>query len=327
MWIFHGMAERTESISLRTAQKAALTIGLAMGISLVASSVRAQAITACVNNKSGAVSIISKGSCPKNTHAIVLNPPPSTTLTVQKLNIVNGSNKVLASLGPTADGNVLTFFDSGGNKTLTIGDSADETAVGATAWDNNKIISGTGMPRVVWGESNSFNNPTDGLGDAVLDDDGNIRTGFGTSLDLTENSMYAINADGSSEGIGTFKTGFRGYFANDATSPASRQYGGLATNGDSVWGQVDTKGILRVSAVQQVTDELNPANRKGNGFAIWDPNGLQEASMAAFIDGSLVGFNVVDPNNIDRFSVYLTTQNGLNLDTRDQNGTVTGHLP
>ena len=30
--------------------------------------------------------------------------------------------------------------------------------------------------------------------------------------------------------------------------------------------------------------------------------------MGAFTDGSLTGFNIVDPNNFDRFSAYLTTQ-------------------
>jgi hypothetical protein len=267
---------------------------------------------------------------PEKTQGVVLNPPPATTLTVQKLNIVDASNRVRASIGSTSDGNVLTFFDSASGKTLTIGNNATETGVGTTAWDNNKIIPGTGVPRVGWGESNPSNPKTNlgsGFGDVVYDGNGNARTGFGMSYDLTTNAVYAINANGSSEGVGSFSTGFDGYYANDASTPTSRQYGGLNPNGDSVWGEVDTNGVLRVSAVQQVATEVDSAGRQGNGFAIWDPNGLQEASTAAFIDGSLAGFNVVDPNNIDRFSVYLTTQNGLNLDTRDQNGNVTGHLP
>ena len=81
MRIIHGTEERQRSISTKAGiRAAALTVGLTIGISLVASSARAQAITACVNNKSGAVTIrssLEKGSCPKNTHAIVLNPAPS----------------------------------------------------------------------------------------------------------------------------------------------------------------------------------------------------------------------------------------------------------
>jgi hypothetical protein len=84
--------------------------------------------------------------------------------------------------------------------------------------------------------------------------------------------------------------------------------------------------VVRVSA-RQVPPNFVIDDRKGNGFAISDQNGTQEASMGAFTDGSLAGFNVVDPNNIDRFSAYLTTLNGMNVDTRDQNGNVTGHLP
>ena len=234
---------------------------------------------------------------PKKTQGVVLNPPPATTLTVQKLNIVDASNRVRASIGSTSDGNVLTFFDSAGGKTLTIGNNATETGVGTTAWDNNKIIPGKGVPRVGWGESNPSNPKTNlgsGFGDVVYDGNGNARTGFGMSYDLTTNAVYAINANGSSEGVGSFSTGFDGYYANDASTPTSRQYGGLNPNGDSVWGEVDTNGVLRVSAVQQVATEVDSAGRQGNGFAIWDPNGLQEASTAAFIDGSLAGESTED---------------------------------
>jgi hypothetical protein len=324
MKIFQGTEGRTQSLSSREI-RVALMVGLAIGIGLVASSARAQTITACVNNKSGAVTITSKGSCPKNTHAIVLNPAPSPTLTVQTLNVVDSSNHTVATLGKDANGNHLTFFDASGNRTMTLGNNANESFTGFATFDNNNIIAGTGVVRTVFGESNP-NAGIGGFGASVFDGNSVQRTGFGLSFDLSNNDFFAINADGSSEGIGSFSTGFDGYYANDASSPASRQYGGLNPNGDSVWGEVDTNGVLRVSAVQQITTEIDSAGRKVNGFAIWDPNGLQEASMAAFIDGSLAGLNVVDPNNIDRLSAYLY-QNVMNVDTRDGSGNVTGHLP
>lgn len=52
--------------------------------------------------------------------------------------------------------------------------------------------------------------------------------------------------------------------------------------------------------------------------------------MAAFVDGSLAGFDTFDPNNVLRYAAFLT-QNGntssMNVDTFDANGTVTAHMP
>ena len=320
---------------------AAIAIGL--GSSMLASSVRAQTVTACVNGKSGAVTIrssLEKGSCPKGTQPIVLNPvaaPSPTalklqTLTVQTINVVDTSNRLRASVGQTTDGNVLTFFDSSGHKTLTVGNNATESAVGATAWDGNKIIAGAGVPRVGWGESNPNSELSDGFGDRVYDADGNTRTGFGMSYDLVTNAIYANNADGSSEGIGTFATGFQGYYVNDATTPASRQFGGIYFDsnigGDvNEIGLVDTNSVLRVSAAQVPANFVNSAGHSGNAFVLWDQNGQQQAAMAALDDGSLAGFDTFDPNNQLRFGAFLTPTNGMNVDTYDASGNVTGHLP
>jgi hypothetical protein len=156
---FQDTAGRSGSTSWNASYRAALTIGLAMSISLVASSARAQAITACVNDKNGAVSIISEGSCPKKTHPVVLNSGSSPTLTVQTLNVVDSSNHPVATLGKNANGNLLTFFDSGGNKTMTLGNNANESFAGLVTWDNNKVIPGSGVVRTVFGESNPISVP------------------------------------------------------------------------------------------------------------------------------------------------------------------------
>ena len=63
-------------------------------------------------------------------------------INVQQINLVSAGGKVLASLGTTADGNLLTFFDSSGKKTLTIGNSADGTFAGLATWDGNSIFPG-----------------------------------------------------------------------------------------------------------------------------------------------------------------------------------------
>ncbi len=332
MRIFHGTAADSGQVSTNAGYRRAPAIGLAMGISLVASMARAQAITACVNSKNGTVSIrssLEKGSCPKGTQPIVLVSGTASTLTVQTLNVVDASNHTIATLGKTATGNHLTFFDSAGKRTMTVGNNVNESFTGLATFDDNNIIAGTGVVRTVFGESNPNAGATAGFGASVFDGDSVQLAGFGPSFDLSNNGVtFTDDASGSSAGIGTFEdTNFAGYFASDPNG-TSRQYGGLSLDGTSnFWAEADPNGVTRVSAAQVQPDFADNAGRKGNAFVIWDQNGLEEASMGAFTDGSLTGFNIVDPNNFDRFSAYLTTQNGMNLGTRDQNGNVTGHLP
>jgi hypothetical protein len=271
--------------------------------------------------------------------AVTLSVPWATgagpilkVVSTQQLNLVNASGRVLASLGATSDGNVLTFFDSSGKKTLTFGNNANETLAGAAAWDNNNIIPGTGKVRVTWGESNPNAGPISGFGASVYDGNGRVKTGFGTTYDLTTNDVFVIDSDGSSTGIGSFQaTKFKGFFTNDSNG-ITREFGGLIFNSaisDNLneIGLADPNGVVRVSAAQLPLDFVNPQNRRGNAFVVWDANGLQQAAMGALADGSLAGFDTVDPNNVTRLAAFLSTQNGMNIDTFDGSGNLTGHLP
>jgi hypothetical protein len=306
MQISHGPKGRMQSNRWNTGSRVALTIGLATAISLVASPVRAQTVTACVNSKSGAVTIrssLQKGSCPKGTQPIALVSGTAPTLTVQTLNVVDANNHTIATLGKTATGNHLTFFDSSGNRTMTVGNNVNESFAGLATFDNNNVIAGTGVVRTVFGESNPNAGATAGFGASVFDGDSVQLSGFGPSFDLSNNGVsFTDDASGSSAGIGTFQhTNFAGYFASDPNG-TSRQSGGLSLDGTTnIWLEQDPNGTTRVSASQVTPNFVNSAGRGGNAFVIWDQNGLEEASMGAATDGSLAGFNVVDPNNIDRF--------------------------
>jgi hypothetical protein len=258
--------------------------------------------------------------------------PALKVLSAQQINLVNTSGTILASLGPTSDGNVLTFFDSAGKKTLTCGENASETFTGCTTWDNNKVIPGNGVIRTVFGESNPNVGAVSGFGALVVDGSGRTRTSFGTSYDLTKNYIAAADLDGSSTGIGSFQaTKFKGFFTNDSNG-VTREFGGLTFNSaisDNIneIGLADSNGVVRVSASQVPPDFVNAQNHRGNAFALWDANGLQQAAMAALDDGSLAGFDTIDPNNVVRLAAFLSTQNGMNIDTFDGNGNLTGHLP
>ncbi len=332
MRIFHTTAGRSEPFSSNAGYRQALTIGLAMGISLVASSARAQTVTACVNGKNGAVTIrssLEKGSCPKGTQPIVLVSGMASTLTVQTLNVVDTNNHTIATLGKTATGNHLTFFDASGNRTMTVGNNVNESFTGLATFDNNNVIAGTGVARTVFGESNPNAGATAGFGASVFDGDSVKLSGFGPSFDLSNNGVsFTDDASGSSAGIGTFQhTNFAGYFASDPNG-TSRQFGGLSLDGTSnFWAEADPNGVTRVSAAQEPSNFVNGAGHSGNAFVLWDQNGLQQAAMAALDDGSLAGFDTIDSNNVVRLSAFLTTAHGRNVDTYDASGNTTGHLP
>src|SRR5262249_37304454 len=82
------------------------------------------------------------------------HPGGPAVISAPQINLVNASGQVLASLGVTTDGTVLTFFDSLGQKTLTLGNNAKESFAGLATWDNNKVIPGTGIVRTDFGEAN-----------------------------------------------------------------------------------------------------------------------------------------------------------------------------
>jgi hypothetical protein len=114
--------------------------------------------------------------------------------------------------------------------------------------------------------------PTAGFGASVFDGNSVQRTGFGLSFDLSSNEIYAVDANGTSTGIGVFPSKFAGYFANDVNG-ITRQFGGLSLDGmTNIWDEQYPNGVTRVSAAQVAPDFVNPANRRGNAFVLWDQN-------------------------------------------------------
>jgi hypothetical protein len=109
----------------------------------------------------------------------------SANTNVQSINLVDASNKVLATLGPAADGGgVLTFFDSNGKRLIGLGMSDDATAAGLRAFDGNTLASGNGVVRTAFGVA-SAENGSPGFGLLVAGADSTIRLSLGSSLDGT----------------------------------------------------------------------------------------------------------------------------------------------
>lgn len=83
--------------------------------------------------------------------------------------------------------------------------------------------------RAAFGEGTSTT--ASGFGANVFDGGGKVRTGFGLSQDLIDAEFFAIDANGSATGIGTFDaTNFAGVFASDLNG-VSRQDDGITLDG------------------------------------------------------------------------------------------------
>jgi len=264
MKLFHGAKHPGRPIDWEARVSAALTAGcLMVAIGIIASAVRAQTITSCVNTKSGAVSVISKGSCPKNTNPVVLNPTSVQTLTVKTLEVVDSNNHTVATLGKDSNGDLLTFFDSKGKRTLTLGNDATETFAGLETFDGNNIIMGDGIARTAFGEIAGadplLNNPKlQSFGERSFDSSGSLRSFSELVLGLTADGDSVFNANVTTGKLfptqiefGASKSqNFAGFDIVDSTGFA-RQDVNLSLDGTmNSWAESDTNGVNRVLAQQ-----------------------------------------------------------------------------
>ena len=120
---------------------------------------------------------------------------------MQSINLVDGSNKVLATLAAAPDGGgALTFFDSNGKRLIGVGVSDDGTAAGVGAFDGNTLASGNGVLRTTFGVGGIENFDGGGFGLVVVGADGATnRVSIGSSLDGTTLPSYVSLFDGSGD--------------------------------------------------------------------------------------------------------------------------------
>jgi hypothetical protein len=200
---------------------------------------------------------------------------------VQQLNLVNGSNQVLASLGTTTDGNVMTFFDSSGNKTMTFGNKADGTFTGLATYDGNSIFPGTGQYRATFGEANA-SNINGGFGFGVFDAAGKLRATAGTTPDVTQGIFETLDPNGSVAGIIDDDKTFldQGFFSNDLNGK-NRIFVGNSLDGTTfdVAETVDPNG-----SVAGITDD--DKTFLDQGFFANDLNGKNRVFAGNSLDGT-----------------------------------------
>ncbi len=333
MRFLHSTAGRGGAISSNGAYRAALTIGLAMSISLVASSARAQAITACVNSKNGAVTIrssLEKGACPKGTEPIVLNPmaaPSPTalklqTLTVQTINVVDAGNNTVATLEKNSNGNLLTFFDSNGHKTVELGNTANETSAGMSIWDGNNVVPGNGVPRETVGESNPGAGSVNGFGVGVYDGAGKVRSGLYLTYDGTTAGAYAIDSNGSTAGFDTNQTAQNeGFYVNDLNGKTRSFLGNSLDGTTNAVELFDSTGAFAGDIYQG----LNGAKTStGTFLTLENPSG--HIALGETDDANGVAWVLFDPNEIVRMFGEIDGANDF-IQEFDPSSNLIGHLP
>ncbi len=335
--------------------RASLVGFLACGAMLQAPTASAQTINVCVNKRTGALrGVANPGRCKKSETYFALNQqgPPGpqgpagpagdvgSVISVQQLNLVNAHGNLLASLGQTSNGTVLTFFDSAGKVTLTVGDNPQVSFEGMVAWDGNSIIPGGGISRVSLGASNP-----DGFGGSIVDAAGKTRATFGLTYDGTGTGFNAFAVNGSETTISAFENGpNEGLFVNDLNGKL-RVRAGISLDGTSYDGLFvyDPTGFERAGVdYEQGNNFQGFFTRGANGenlsilgnaldgsfsvLNLLDSSGTLEVKGYASGDGSQSGVVVQDANGNGRVS---NTQNGSGQGVAvfDSGGNEVGHVP
>jgi hypothetical protein len=219
--------------------------------------------------------LIAFGSGPFASSVLAKKKPPAL-LQAERIELVTSSGQVLAALGTDSDGTGLTVLDSSGKKTLTLGNSADETFAGMATWDGNSIFPGTGAYRSSFGESNAKNVSGGGFGFAVWDSAEKARVVAGTTPDVMQGYFETIDPNGSAAGITDDDKTFhqQGFFANDLNGK-NRTFVGNSLDGTTF-------------------NTIQTADPNGSVAGISDNSGL---SLQGFFANDLNGKNRVFAGN------------------------------
>ncbi len=299
---------------------------LVFGVVLRAATATAQTVNICVNKKTGALrGVTSSSKCKKSETFFALNQqgPPGpqgpqgpagvvgSVLSVQQLNLVNAQNVTVASLGQTSQGTFLTFLDSSGKVTLTIGNNTVADFEGMVAWDGNSIIPGTGIGRVSLGASNPS-----GFGGSILDGTGKTRATFGLTYDGTGTGFNAFSVNGSETTLGAFENGpNEGLYVYDLNEKL-RVQAGIALNGTTYDGVFvsDPTGLER-------TGINYDAGNNFQGFFTRGANGESLSILGNALDGSFAFLNLLDSSGTNEVKGYASgdgSQSGVIV--QDTNG-------
>jgi hypothetical protein len=214
------------------------------------------------------------------------------TITAQRINLVNGSGRIVAVLGTSSTGAGLVFVDGLGRWLLALGASQNGSmaTAGLAVFDGNSVLPGSGVTRAAVGIS------SDGAGLTAFDGAGKPVLTSGVSADGTSAGSLALDSSGFARaGFGNASNG-SGFFANDSNN-VTRYVAGVAPGGTQA------------------------------GSAIFDATGKPQLALGGNGDGSAGGMVALDGSGQDRFDAGYTSTDGGGLVVKDSTGSVIWYAP
>jgi len=156
----------------------------------------------------------------------------------QTFNLVSPKGVLVATIGQTANGGYMSFYDAKGNLEMTLGAGAPDathptnTSVGMAVYDGNALLprddANPGVARMVWAGNATAGEPTV-FGDSIFDGNKNVRVSNGTAGDGSNAGSFFYDANQTLRtGIGAGNSG-PGAFFNDSTG-TTRLSQGVSAN-------------------------------------------------------------------------------------------------
>ena len=288
----------------------ALIVAVLGAIWFAPSPAAAQVIHACAHKRTGILRVAT--NCKSTETQLSWNiqgpqgPPGNLNpvANVQQLNVVDSGNNVLATLGTSSFGHGLTFFDSSGNVTLILGNTADGTAAGLALFDGNNIIPGTGKFRLSLAEANASNAFGNGFGLVTWDTAEKAKLAAVTTLDNTQSFIETIDPNGSVAAIEDDGKTFhqQGFFTNDLNGK-NRTFVGNSLDGTSYDEIITNDPNGSFAGIED-----NNGGTGGQGFFSTDKNGNNRIFAGTSLDGT--SFNVIDTTDSNGSQAGITDNTG-----------------
>ena len=198
----------------------------------------------------------------------------------ESYNLVSPKGVLLATIGQTANGGYMAFFDANGNAEMNVGNGApiagspNNRSIGVAIFDGNQVLTrsnGTpGVARMVWA-ANSTSGVATVFGESIFDANSGSRLSSVTLGDGSNAGDYFYDGTNLRAGI-TYSTTGPGLFLNDSTG-ASRVLEGVKADDSETY--------------------LSMLNSSGNGS---EPL----AFLSALGDGSDTTLQVEDGSGVQR---------------------------
>ena len=194
----------------------------------------------------------------------------------QRFNLVSAKGVLVATLGQTANGGYLSFYDAKGKLEMNLGAGAPDathltnTSVGIAIYDGNALLprsdSNPGVARMVWAGNATAGEATV-FGDSIFDANKMVRVSNATAGDGSNGGAFFYDTNQTLRaGIGAGNSG-PGMFFNDSTG-ATRLSQSVSAN-DAV--------VSLAMFSTDATNALYSLSAVGNGsattFQIEDGNG------------------------------------------------------